>query len=78
MEIAPHISVDPNIHHGKVVITGTRLPVSIVVGSLAGGMSQEEVILEYEITTEQIKAALAYAAELVANTEVEFPVIAFT
>ncbi len=33
MEIAPHISVDPNIHHGKVVISGTRLPVSIVVGS---------------------------------------------
>jgi uncharacterized protein (DUF433 family) len=70
MEIAPHISVDPNVHHGKVVISGTRLPVSIVVGSLAGGMSQEEVMQEYELTKEQIKAALAYAAELVSNTEV--------
>ena len=54
MEIAPHISIDPNFHHGKLVITGTRLPVSIVVGSLAGGMSQEEVMLEYEITKEQV------------------------
>ncbi len=36
MEIAPHISVDPNVHHGKVVISGTRLPVSIVVGSRFG------------------------------------------
>jgi uncharacterized protein (DUF433 family) len=70
MEIAPHINVDSDIHHGKPVITGTRVPVSIVIGSLAGGMSFEEVMLEYELTKEQIEAALAYAAELIANIEV--------
>ena len=43
MEIAPYITVDPKIHHGSPVITGTRVPVSIVIGSLAGGMSKEEV-----------------------------------
>lgn len=69
MEIAPNISVDPQIHHGAPVITGTRMPVSIVVGSLAGGMSKEEVSREYEITIEQIEAALSFAAELVAKIQ---------
>ncbi|BAY43467.1 hypothetical protein SAMD00079811_10470 [Scytonema sp. HK-05] len=44
MEIAPHIYVDPQIHHGTPVITGTRIPVSIVIGSLAGGMDKQEVM----------------------------------
>ena len=47
MEISPHITINPDIHHGATVITGTRVPVSIVVGSLAGGMSKEEVMQEY-------------------------------
>jgi uncharacterized protein (DUF433 family) len=64
MEIAPDISVDPQIHHGAPVITGTRMPVSIIVGSLAGGMSKEEVSREDAITIEQIEAALSFAAEL--------------
>ena len=64
MEIAPNISVDHQIHHGAPVITGTRMPVSIIVGSLAGGMSKEEVSREYAITIEQIEAALSFAAEL--------------
>ena len=49
MEIAPNISVDPQIHHGAPVITGTRIPVSIIVGSLSGGMIKEEVSREYAI-----------------------------
>ncbi len=69
MEIAPHINIDPNIHHGKPVISGTRVPVSLVIGSLASGMSIEEVIKEYELTIEQLQAALAYAANLVAQTD---------
>ncbi|MBD1844131.1 DUF433 domain-containing protein [Cyanobacteria bacterium FACHB-63] len=69
-EIAPHISVDSKIHHGVSVITGTRVPVSIVIGSLAGGMSKEEVMQEYELTKTQVEAALGYAADLVKQTEV--------
>ena len=64
MEIAPNISVDHQIHHGAPVITGTRMPVSIIVGSLAGGMSKDEVNREYAITIEQIEAALSFAAGL--------------
>lgn len=54
MEIAQHISVDSTVHHGVPVITGTRVPVSIVIGSLAGGMGKEEVMQEYELTKLQV------------------------
>jgi len=57
------ITVDPAIQGGKPVIRGTRMPVHIVVGSLAGGMSIEEVCQEYYLTEEQVRAALGYAAE---------------
>lgn len=70
MEIAPRISVAADVVHGAPVITGTRVPVSIIIGSLAGGMSKEEVEAEYGISAQDIQAALAYAAELVATTDV--------
>jgi uncharacterized protein (DUF433 family) len=62
--------MDPDVHHGTPVISGTRVPVSIVVGSLGGGMSQDDVIREYGVTREDIEAALAYAADIVAKTNV--------
>jgi uncharacterized protein (DUF433 family) len=57
------ITIDPRIHHGVPVITGTRVPVRIVVGSLAGGMTFAQVQDEYSVTAEQIRAALKFAAE---------------
>ncbi|MEI3651006.1 MAG: DUF433 domain-containing protein [Dolichospermum lemmermannii FEM_B0920] len=69
MEIAPHISVDSGIHHGTPVITETRVPISIIIGSLAGGMSKEEVMQEYELSKNQVEAALSYAADLVKHTQ---------
>jgi uncharacterized protein (DUF433 family) len=68
-EIAPHIVVDPGIRSGKPVIAGTRVPVDLIVGKLAGGMSVPDVAQEYELTTEDVLAALRYAASLVANEE---------
>src|SRR5437868_15371518 len=59
------IVIDSRICHGKPVIRGTRTPVAIVVGSLAGGMSFEEVQREYDLTAEDIRAALKFADELV-------------
>jgi len=55
----------PSIHHGKLVIRGTRLPVSTVIGSLAGGMTSEEIQEQYDITAEDIRAVLEFAADLV-------------
>ncbi len=61
-----YISIDPEIHHGEPCIKGTRIPVSIIIGSIADGMSIDEVLKEYpQISREEIQAVLAYAADLV-------------
>jgi uncharacterized protein (DUF433 family) len=59
------ITIDPAICHGKPVIAGTRMPVAMITGSLAGGMSMEEVQQEYDLTAQDIRAALRFATELV-------------
>ncbi len=56
------IVVDPQIQHGKPVVRGTRVPVDVVVGSLAGGMTFEDITQEYGISADDIRACLAYAA----------------
>ena len=64
------IVIDKDIRHGKPVIRGARVPVDIILGSLAGGMSYQEVCEDYEITEDDIKAAIEYATKLVANEEI--------
>ncbi|HEY7299201.1 MAG TPA: DUF433 domain-containing protein [Xanthobacteraceae bacterium] len=59
------IVLDPAICHGKPVVRGTRVPVAIVVGSLAGGMTFDEIQREYDLSAEDIRAALKFAGELV-------------
>ncbi len=61
------IVIDPAICHGKPVIRGTRMPVALVLGSLAGGMTYADMKREYDIEEEDIRAAMAYAAELVGD-----------
>lgn len=65
MSLNDRIQIDPAICHGKPVIKGTRVPVAIVVGGLAAGMSFEEIEAEYDLTREDIRAALAFAGDLV-------------
>lgn len=50
MEIANRITVDEKIRFGKPVIKGTRVPVDLILGKLAGGMTYEEVMTEYDLT----------------------------
>ncbi|MCD6158665.1 MAG: DUF433 domain-containing protein [Euryarchaeota archaeon] len=64
------IAIDENIRHGKPVIKGTRVPIDIILGSLAGGMAYQEICEDYEITEDDIKAAIEYATKLVADEEV--------
>ena len=64
-QIAKHIAVDPQTRFGKPVIKGTRVPVDLVIGKIAGGMTIKEVAQEYELTDTQVRAALQYAAMLV-------------
>ena len=63
------IVIDPEIQHGKPVIRGTRVPVSRIIGGLAGGMTREEIMREYEVTEDDIRAALGYAADLIEAEE---------
>ena len=58
------ITIDNEIQHGKPVLKGTQLPIAVIIGSLAGGMTYDEVMQEYAVTHEQIFASLAYFSEL--------------
>lgn len=71
MEIAPRITVDEKVRFGKPVISGTRVPVYLILGKLAGGMTYEEVMAEYEITREDILSVLDYAAKILSNEEIK-------
>lgn len=71
-EIFPHITIQPDVRFGKPVIQGTRTPVDLIVGKLAGGMALDEVMREYDLAPEQVRAALGYAAELVAGETLAF------
>jgi uncharacterized protein (DUF433 family) len=70
IEIAPRVVVDPAVCAGKPVIRGTRVPVALVIGKLAGGLSFEELMAEYALTEADIRAALAYAAQVLSAEEV--------
>ena len=63
------IQIDPKICHGKPVIRGTRVPVSIILGSLAAGMTYAEIEREYGVTADGIRAALEFANSLVEQEE---------
>ena len=70
MEIAPRISVDERIRFGRPVITGTRVAVDLVLGKLAGGMTYDEIVREYDLTVEDILACLDYAAKAISGEEI--------
>ena len=60
------ICLDPAIHHGDPCITGTRVPVSVIVGSIADGDTFDQILASYpQLAPEDIQAALHYAAEAV-------------
>jgi uncharacterized protein (DUF433 family) len=56
------------------VIEGTRVPVGVIVGAVAGGHSCEEIAREYGTTEEDIRAALAYAASRLEEETVRAPI----
>lgn len=74
MDWRTHITVDPNVCHGKACIQGTRVLVTVVLDSLAEGRSPEQIVKDYpSIRVEHVHAALAYAAELARERLVALP-----
>ena len=64
------IRTDLSVCHGKPCIAGTRILVSVVLDNLAEGLSGEEIVGEYPpLTVEDVRAAIAYAAELAREEE---------
>jgi uncharacterized protein (DUF433 family) len=69
----PRIVLDPNVLVGKPVVRGTRLSVEFVIGLLADGWSEAEIIGNYPgLTHEDILACLAYAHDVLSSEKV-FP-----
>jgi len=59
------ITVDPKVCHGRACIRGTRVFASVVLDNLAAGLDEREIVSSYpSLTVEDVKAAIAYAAEL--------------
>jgi uncharacterized protein (DUF433 family) len=60
------IAIEPDVHHGEPCIKGTRIPVAMIVGSMADGMTPQEIEQAYpQLAAVDIQAALAYAADVV-------------
>ncbi|MGO8752391.1 MAG: DUF433 domain-containing protein [Thermoguttaceae bacterium] len=73
-ELLKRISVDPNVCFGKACIRGTRIWVSLVVDNLAEGISEEEILQAYpQLQPEDIRAALAFAAEMTRERIIPLP-----
>ncbi len=58
-----YISADPKVLVGKPVIRGTRIAVEFVLGLIAQGWPEQEIIRNYQLTVEQIRACVACAQE---------------
>ena len=63
MEIGNLMTIDEKVRSGKPVVEGTRVPVDLILGKLAGGMTYYEVMAEYQLAKEDILAVLDYATE---------------
>lgn len=64
-ELLKRIVVDPAVCFGKPVIRGTRIWVALIVENLAAGMSEQQLLEAYpHLQLDDVRAALAYAAEV--------------
>jgi len=65
------IEIDPKVMMGKPVIKGTRIKVELVLRKLAEGATEDDLLDAYpRLTREDIRAAIAYAAETIAHEEI--------
>ncbi len=68
------ITIDPNVCFGKPCIRGTRIWVSLILDFLANGTTMEDLLEEYPyLTIEDIRATIAYGAEMARERYVEIP-----
>jgi uncharacterized protein (DUF433 family) len=65
------ISIDPDVMVGKPCIKGTRIPVDLILRKLGAGETVDELLLAYpHLTADDVKAALAFAADWLTDSDV--------
>ena len=64
------IAIDPKVQGGKPVIRGTRVPLEVLLGAIGAGDDIATVADDYAVTEGQVRAAIAYAAQIVASERV--------
>jgi uncharacterized protein (DUF433 family) len=70
MTITDRIEMDPKVMMGRPVIRGTRIPVELLLRKLGEGATEEDLLDAYpRLKREDIRAAMAYAADAVAHEE---------
>ncbi|CAN5667824.1 DUF433 domain-containing protein [soil metagenome] len=68
------ITIDPKILVGKPVVTGTRIPVYLILNLIANGYDFDQIIESYpNLTHEDVRAALLYAAEVLEKRLIDRP-----
>jgi uncharacterized protein (DUF433 family) len=70
MHLAERIEINPRVMLGKPVIRGTRITVELLLRKLSEGASEEELLDGYpRLTRDDIRAAIGYAADVIAHEE---------
>jgi uncharacterized protein (DUF433 family) len=59
-----HITINPEVCHGRPCIKGTRVMVSVILANLAEGETHEAIMRNYHVTAEDIQAAILFAADM--------------
>ncbi len=68
------IMTDPKVCHGQACIRGTRVPVSVVLDNLAAGLTESGIVSSYpSLSIEDVRAAVAYGAELARERFLDLP-----
>ena len=71
MPVTDRIEINPKVMMGKPVVRGTRITVESILRKISEGMSEQELLDAYpRLTTNDIKAAIRYAADTLAHEEV--------
>jgi uncharacterized protein (DUF433 family) len=71
MKLAERIEANPDVMLGKPVIRGTRVPVELILRRISEGATEEDLLASYpHLTRDDISAAVALAADTIADEEI--------
>ena len=70
MPAQARIAIDPKVMLGKPVVRGTRITVELILRKLAEGATQQDPLEAYpHLTVDDVRAAISYAADMIAHEE---------